>query len=131
MDQSVRVSKAIFEDWNNYYPFSWMLQYYNIESSFKPKNNVSDYGYYAMDAVPYQLVDREIVDKDTGKVTSVIKYPDVLEKTIFVALNTLACNVENRALYETFNDPGAQLAWLEGTLVAARKNGKSAIIAGN
>ena len=47
-----------------------------------------------------------------GFVESTFKYPTVLVNTIFIALNTLACSVENAHLYSDFADPGDQLSWL-------------------
>ena len=55
----------------------------------------------------------------------------ILASTTFIALNTLACQVTNSALYETLNDPGNQLEWLETQLENARIAGKMVIIAGN
>ena len=55
----------------------------------------------------------------------------ILASTTFIALNTLACQVTDSALYETLNDPGNQLEWLETQLENARIAGKMVIIAGN
>jgi len=81
--------------------------------------------------MPYKFVDRQIFNETTGEVIQEIKYPDVLVNTMFISLNTQACSVKNSALYETLNDPGDQIEWLEQTLFKARKDGKSVIIAGN
>jgi len=43
-----------------------------------------------------------------------------LENTRFFALNTLACDSTNAALYNTMNDPGDQLLELEKFLFSSR-----------
>ena len=99
--------------------------------SFSAVNTISKYGYYKVDEVPFNTVSEDEIDQSTGDVIATYNRPEVLSDTIFVALNTLACQVSNMALFETVNDPGNQLTWLEKTLGEARQAGKTVIIAGN
>ena len=131
MHESVRVTRDIFADWQNKYPFKWADQFAPINNTrFTAVNSIGDFGFYKVDSMPYIFVNVTIPD-DQGNIVQEIKYPDVLENTMFISLNTQACSVKNSALYETLNDPGDQIEWLEQTLFKARKDGKSVIIAGN
>mmetsp|Transcript_15962 Transcript_15962/g.21670 ORF Transcript_15962/g.21670 Transcript_15962/m.21670 type:complete len:97 (+) Transcript_15962:849-1139(+) len=63
IDQSVRVSQAIIEDWNFYYPFSWVQDLYPVQSKpFRLQNKVLDTGYYSVLNVPYKYVPIDIID---------------------------------------------------------------------
>ena len=47
LDQSVKVTEAIFKDWQLYYPYSWLLQHYPIENPvFDPVNEAITLGFY-------------------------------------------------------------------------------------
>lgn len=47
--------------------------------------------YYKVDDVPYKSVQIDNIDEDSGEVISSWSKPEVLTKTTFIALNTLAC----------------------------------------
>ena len=87
--------------------------------------------YYIVENVPFKYIQVDTVDDTTGDIIESVQKPETLSNVVFIALNTLACQVSNTALYETTNDPGQQLTWLENKLVEARANDKTVIIAGN
>ena len=76
------------------------------------------------------MTQHDELDAD-GNIVQSLNKPEALSDTVFIALNTMACMSNNAALYDTTNDPGDQLEWLEDTLRRARQAGKTALIAGN
>ena len=70
--------------------------------------------------MPYKLIDKETFDAVTGALKDTFKYPTVLDNTVFIGLNSLACSMTNPHLYADFADPGNQLQFLKNKLSSAR-----------
>ena len=96
-------------------------------------NSMTEYGYYTLDSVQYDLSPAQVTDSDGNIISSSTDWDNSpkLANTHFIGLNTQACFAKNTALIETFGDPGDQLEWLQATLLDARNAGASVIIAGN
>ena len=112
IDRQIHVSDKIFSNWRSKYPFNDSFASVP-DLEFEPVNDVNTLGFYKVENVPFNQVTEEVIDTNTGEVTSTYQRPEVLIKTTFLVLNTLACQVTNPALYDTLNDPGDQLLWLE------------------
>ena len=120
IDKSVEVVGAIIEDWKLKYPFNdEHREVIDSATEFEAENPVTDFAYYKLDNVPFKSTTDDDV-ADDGSVISSTSKPEVLIDTIFISLNTLACQTSNSALYDTANDPGEQLDWLEEQLTTAR-----------
>ena len=61
--------------------------------------------YYSTENVPSFSVIEDVIDEKGDKIGEYSK-PSPLDDTMFIALNTLACQVTNTALLDTRNDPG-------------------------
>ena len=60
---SRKVLSTVFADWNQYYPFSWLLEQYPITNpTFTPVNEEIAEGYYKVEHIPYKLIDFDIID---------------------------------------------------------------------
>ena len=56
--------------------------------------------------MPSVVSSYEEIDANTGDVSLTLDKPEALPDTIFIALNTLACQTSNSALFNTTDDPG-------------------------
>ena len=69
IDHSRRTTDIITTEWNLLYPFNFELIEYPIDNpTFTPTIDITKYGYYKVDDVPYKLIDTDIIDQTTGSV---------------------------------------------------------------
>ena len=102
------------EDWESKYPFTDSHREIPVDDlGFDATINISEFMYYSTENVPFFSVEEDEIDPTTGDSLGTFLKPQPLDDTMFIALNTLACQVTNSALLDTRNDPGQQLYWLE------------------
>lgn len=84
-----------------FYPFKpEHLDVPEDEIGYYPEvDRISNFNFWGTENVPYKTTSYQEIDTNTGELLQEIDYPEVLQDTVFFALNSMACYTDNTALY--------------------------------